>query len=98
MKTTMPWNKGVAVGQKAPLKHYQVWRIRRLLETEGKLRDLALFFLALDSMLRSSDILRLKVGDICGTHLKPKARLRICSPDAASHTARGCLLSVTDSS
>jgi len=77
MKTTMPWNKGVAVGQKAPLKHYQVWRIRRLLETEGKLRDLALFSLALDSMLRSSDILRLKVGDICGTHLKPKARLRI---------------------
>ena len=77
MKTTTPWNKGVAVGQKAPLKHYQVWRIRRFLETTGKLRDLALFSFALDSMLRSSDILRIKVGDICGPHLKPKARLRI---------------------
>ena len=77
MKTIQPWNKGIAVGQKAPLKHYQVWRIRRFLETTGQLPDLALFSFALDSMLRSSDILRIKVGDICGPHLKPKARLRI---------------------
>ena len=77
MNTTTPWNKGLAVGQKTPLKHYQVWRIRRYLETKGRLRDLALFSFALDSMLRSSDILRVKVGDICGSHFKPKARLRI---------------------
>ena len=77
MTNSVPWNKGVAVGQKAPLQHHQVWRIRRRLETRGKVRDLALFSVALDSMLRSSDILQLKVGDVCGSHLKPKARLTV---------------------
>jgi len=74
MTNTLPWNKGVAVGQKSPLQPHQVWRIRGRLETRGKVRDLALFSFALDSMLRSSDILRLRVGDVCGSHLKPKTR------------------------
>jgi integrase len=28
-------------------------------------------------MLRSSDIVRLRVGDVCGSHLKPKTRLTV---------------------
>ena len=79
MMHSTPWNKGVAVGQKSPLQPHQVWRIRGRLETRGKVRDLALFSFALDSMLRSSDILRLRVGDVCGSHLKPKTRLTVVS-------------------
>ncbi|MDZ7750740.1 MAG: tyrosine-type recombinase/integrase [Gammaproteobacteria bacterium] len=59
-----PWNKGRSVGPKAPLKHYQIWRIRRRLERDFARRDLALFSLALDSMLRASDLLALRVGDV----------------------------------
>ena len=47
-----PWNKGKLVGQKAPLKQEQIWSIRIRLEMSKKLRDLALFNLALDSKLR----------------------------------------------
>lgn len=70
-----PWNKGRAVGQKTPLRQHQVWRIRRALEKRHCDRDRALFSLALDSMLRSSDLLALTVGAVCGEQLKPKARL-----------------------
>src|SRR6266436_4973176 len=38
-----PWNKGKAVGQKAPFTPEQVYIIRQLLHAEGHLRDLALF-------------------------------------------------------
>ena len=70
-----PWNKEQAIGQKAPLRHYQVWRIRRALEKGGEWRNLALFSTAVDSMLRSSDLLALKVGDLAGESLIPKAKL-----------------------
>ncbi len=59
------WNKGVAVGQKAPFTTEQVWKIRRTLEIKEAWRDLALFSVGLDSMLRSSDLLVLTVGDVC---------------------------------
>lgn len=62
--TATPWNKGCSVGPKAPLKHYQIWRIRRELERDFARRDLALFSLALDSMLRASDLLAIKVRDV----------------------------------
>ena len=70
-----PWNKDQAIGQKAPLRHYQVWRIRRALEKRGEWRNLALFSTAVDSMLRSSDLLALKVNDLTGKSLNPKAKL-----------------------
>jgi integrase len=52
------------VGQKLPLKIDQIWAIRVRLELHNKLRDLALFNMAIDSMLRSCDLVRLKVCDI----------------------------------
>ena len=70
-----PWNKDQAIGQKAPLRHYQVWRIRRALEKRGEWRNLALFSTAVDSMLRSSDLLALKVNDLTGKSLNPKVKL-----------------------
>jgi integrase len=59
-----PWNKDKAVGQMAPFTAEQASVIRSLLTTEGKIRDLALFNTALDTMLRASDLLPLRVIDI----------------------------------
>src|SRR5919106_2902641 len=41
-----PWNKGVLVGQKAPLKLKKIWAMRIRLQIAGHTRDLALFNLA----------------------------------------------------
>lgn len=69
METTIqvrrPWNKGLIVGQKRPLLPRQVWSIRVRLEMTASARDLALFNLAIDSKLRASDLVRLKVEDVC---------------------------------
>ena len=48
----IPWNKGKIVGAKPPLRPKHVWTIRTKLQVEGRLRDLALFNLAIDSKLR----------------------------------------------
>ena len=38
----VPWNKGMLLGPKPPLKPKQIWSIRIHLQISGKLRDLAL--------------------------------------------------------
>jgi len=52
------------VGQKPPLKPKEVWSIRVRLQMLGKTRDLALFNLAIDSKLRSCDLVALRTSDI----------------------------------
>lgn len=59
-----PWNKDKAVGQMLPFTPEQAGVIRSLLQAEGKIRDLALFNSAIDTMLRASDLLPLRVIDI----------------------------------
>ena len=59
-----PWNKGRLVGQKKPLKPNEIWAIRTRLQIAQKIRDLALFNLALDSKLRGCDLVALRVRDI----------------------------------
>lgn len=59
-----PWNKGKLVGQKAPLKLKDIWAIRVRLQLRNKVRDLALFNLAIDSKLRACDLVRLRVSDV----------------------------------
>ena len=59
-----PWNKGKLTGQNPPLKLHEVWAIRIRLQIANKKRDLALFNLALDSKLRSCDLVKLKVSDV----------------------------------
>lgn len=46
-----PWNKGKLVGQKPPLKPKDIWAIRINLQNGGRVRDLAMFNLAIDSKL-----------------------------------------------
>ena len=59
-----PWNDGRMVGAKKPLKPRDVWAIRFFLEHEGRLRDRALFDLAIDSKLRGCDVVKIKIGDL----------------------------------
>ena len=63
-KCRKPWNKSKLVGQKAPLKLKEIWAIRIRLELSHRIRDLALFNLAIDSKLRACDLVKLKVRDI----------------------------------
>ena len=71
-----PWNKGKLIGQKPPLKLQEVWSIRVRLEVANKHRDLALFNLAIDSKLRSCDLVKLKVTDIShGNHILKRAMI-----------------------
>jgi integrase len=60
-----PWNKGIIVGQKAPLKLKEVWAIRMRLQLAHRERELALFNLGVDSKLRACDLVQLRVRDIC---------------------------------
>jgi integrase len=59
-----PWNKGKLVGQKAPLRLKEIWAIRIRLQLEERIRELAMFNLAIDSKLRSCDLVKLRVRDI----------------------------------
>ena len=70
----VPWNKGKLVGQKSPLKLKQVWAIRIRLQIADNVRDLALFNLAIDSKLRSCDLVKIRVKDIAnGTTVSKRA-------------------------
>jgi len=59
-----PWNKGKLIGAKPPLRPAHVWAIRSKLQLEGKLRDVAMFNLAIDSKLRGCDLVALRLDDI----------------------------------
>jgi len=59
-----PWNKGKLIGARPPLRPKHVWSIRTRLLLEGRIRDLALFNLAIDSKLRGCDIVAVKVDDV----------------------------------
>jgi integrase len=58
------WNAGRKVGAKRALKPKQIWGIRFYLDHHRRLRDRALFDVAIDSKLRGCDVVRLKIGDI----------------------------------
>jgi integrase len=62
--TKTPWNKGKSVGQKKPFTPRQVEMLKEFLANAGKTKELALFSFGIDSMLRSSDLLKIKVEDI----------------------------------
>ena len=69
-----PWNKGKIVGQKAPFKLKGIWALRVRLQMKGRVRELALFILGIDSNLRGCDLVALKVRDVChGDQLATRA-------------------------
>ncbi len=58
-------------GQKAPLQPKEVWAIRVRLQMAKRVRDLALFNLAIDSKLRGCDLVCLRVTDVAQTGSDP---------------------------
>ena len=68
------WNAGENVGTKRPLTQKQIWAIRFHLDREGRLRDKALFDLAIDSKLRGCDLVKIKIGDVvAGADIRNRA-------------------------
>jgi|GEM_PF-5853802 len=68
------WNAGRTVGAKRPLKPKQIWEIRFYLNQGRRLRDRALFDLAIDSKLRGCDLVRMKIGDlVSGGQIRTRA-------------------------
>lgn len=63
-KKHIPWNKGKLTGQKPALKPKEVWSIRIRLQLSNRIKELALFNMAIDSKLRSCDLVKLRVSDV----------------------------------
>jgi len=73
-RRTTPWNKGKLLGQKPPLTLKEIWAIRIRLQLDHRIRELALFNLAIDSKLRGCDLVGLRVHDIVqGSHVAARA-------------------------
>jgi hypothetical protein len=71
----IPWNKGKLTGAKPPLRPKHVWSIRTKLQIEGRVRDLAMFNLAIDSKLRGCDVVTIRVEDVAaGGYAADRAR------------------------
>lgn len=74
MQDRAPWNAGRKVGTKRPLTQNQIWAVRFFLDSEGRLRDRALFDLAIDSKLRGCDLVKIKIGDlVAGSEMRRRA-------------------------
>jgi site-specific recombinase XerC len=64
LRDRRPWNSGRKLGAKRALKPQQVWAIRFWLDREGRVRDRALFDLAIDSKLRGCDLVKIRIADL----------------------------------
>lgn len=68
------WNAGKKVGTKRPLTQKQIWAVRFFLDREGRIRDRALFDLAIDSKLRGCDLVSIRIRDlVVGPEIRTRA-------------------------
>lgn len=68
------WNAGKTVGTKRPLTQKQIWAVRFFLDREERVRDRALFDLAIDSKLRGCDLVKIKIGGlVTGSEIRTRA-------------------------
>lgn len=70
------WNKGAAVGPRTAFTKQELRQIGTTLAKDGRLHDLCLLAVGLDTMLRASDLLSLKVGDVCHPNGAIRRQLR----------------------
>jgi hypothetical protein len=63
-----PWNKGKLIGSKPPRRTKDVWSILTKLQVEERIRDSAMFNLAIHSKLRGCDVVRLKLRMLPAWH------------------------------
>lgn len=54
-----PWNNGKLVSQKVHFKLKDIWALRVRLQMDGRVRELALLNLGIDSKLRGCDLVAL---------------------------------------
>ena len=74
MQCRAAWNAGKTVGAKRPLTQKQIWAVRFFLDREGRLRDRALFDVAIYSKLRGCDLVKIKIGDlVSGAEIRTRA-------------------------
>lgn len=72
----VPWNFGAKIGPKRPLNPKQIWAVRFFLDREERMRDRALFDLAIESKLRGCDLVELKIGDLVnGPDIRKRAAI-----------------------
>ena len=64
IETGQAWNVGRKLGAKRPLKPKEIWAVQFVLDQDRKVRDRALFDLAIDSKLRGCDLVKIKIGDL----------------------------------
>jgi site-specific recombinase XerC len=68
------WNTGRKLGAKRALKPKEIWAIRFFLDQDHRLRDRALFDLAIDSKLRGCDLVTIRNGDlVAGGRIRNRA-------------------------
>src|SRR3979411_633146 len=73
----LPWNKGKLTGAKPPLRPKHVWSIRTKLQIEGRVTDLGMFNLGIDSKLRGCDVVAIRVEDVAaGGYTADRATVR----------------------
>ena len=72
-----PWNKGKMIGSKPPLCIKNVWSTRTKLQVDRRLRDLAMFNLAIDSKLRAA------TSSPCGLKTLPRTGQPSIAPQSA---------------
>jgi integrase len=69
-----PWNAARTPGAKRAFKPQQVWAMRFYLDRERRVRDRALFDLAIDSKLRACDVVKVRIGDlVTGARVRSRA-------------------------
>lgn len=76
-KKFVPWNKGKDLGHRKPFTLPQVISIRNILVQNGRYRDLVLFSVGIDTALRSSDLLSLKVKDVLNGQEKIRSKFAV---------------------
>ena len=68
------WNAGKKVGAKRPLTQKQIWAVRFFLDREKRIRDRALFDLAIDSKLRGCDLVKIRIRElVAGPEIRTRA-------------------------
>jgi len=73
-KARRAWNADRKLGAKRAFKPQQVWAVRFWLDHRQRIRDRALFDLAIDSKLRGCDLVKIKIGDVVsGRKIKSRA-------------------------
>jgi len=74
VRERLAWNAGHKVGAKRALKPRQIWAVRFFLDQNQRVRDRALFDLAIDSKLRGCDLVKIKISDIvCEKKIRTRA-------------------------